>query len=146
MKPIVIKGGKFTEFFESINYVMKFRLLLLIPILIFVFLLSYLSDSRLEFISALGRIALMLGILIIAPYLIIKIYLLFSSTDTSFILEGLGTGMVNPKELFGRMVRVLVPLMLLDMFSKYAIMLGFVLVFVGVYIKLYITKEDLQGE
>ena len=136
--------GKVKEVIDRVNYIFEYKLVLLFLVFTFIALLYPLSGSDRDFVLALTRILIMLGILLMFPYISGKMYLSATDADPSFILNGLQGGL--SQDLIGPMRQMLFPLVLLSMFPYYIVVIGFILVVLGIAIRIYAKKAIKKQE
>lgn len=130
--------------FRKINDLLNNRLLFIAAIIVLLMPIFFLSKGFNDFISSIGKSLFNIGIVIILSFVLLKMYVNFSTLDTSFIFDSI-TG--NSKEvMIGPMLKVLFPLLLLESYNMLVIVAGIVFIVLGIIVKVMVKKQGKKVE
>ena len=125
--------------FRKINDLLNNSLLFIIAIIVLLIPIFFLSRGFNDFISSVGKSLFNIGIVIILSFLALKAYINFSAPDTSFIFESISGN--SQEVMIGPMLKVLLPLLLLDAYNILVVVVGVVFIVLGIIIKVLVKKQ-----
>lgn len=134
--PDIFTQGPLNGFMVFFEFVNDFAIILTIVFMI-PFIVLYYKDW-VNFALKLGGIFINIGVFILVPFLLVKVYISTQGLDTSFILNSIGT----VANIQSQLLKTMIPIIVLNMYTNYLVFSGLSLLIFGIVLKVMLHRPN----